>query len=63
MRTKDHYFTRNCYIHIFAHGASSLSDSESFSYTPDNLTDQFDVDIDHFWPVAYSSHMTIGDKH
>ena len=43
--------------------ASSLSDSESFSYTPDNLTEHFDADIDHLWPVAYSLHMTTGDKH
>ena len=42
--------------------ASSLSNSEPFSYTPDNLTDHFDAATDELWPVAYSLRMTIGDK-
>ena len=41
---------------------SSLSNSEPFSYTPDNLTDHFDAATDELWPVAYSLRMTIGDK-
>ena len=42
--------------------ASSLSDSESFSYTPDNLTDHFDAGTDDLWRVAYSLRMTMDDK-
>ena len=42
--------------------ASSLSNSEPFSYTPDNLTDHFDAATDELWPVAYSLRMIIGDK-
>ena len=42
--------------------ASSLSDSESFSYTPDNLTDHFDAGTDDLWRVAYSFRMTMGEK-
>ena len=42
--------------------ASSLSNSEPFSYTPDNLTDHFDAATGELWPVAYSLRMTIGDK-
>ena len=41
---------------------SSLSNSEPFSYTPDNLTHHFDAATDELWPVAYSLRMTIGDK-
>ena len=44
--------------------ANSLNDSDiPVSYIPENLTDHFDAGIDHLWPVAYSLHMTIGDKH
>ena len=42
---------------------SFLSSSESFSYSPDNLTDHFDAGIDHLWPIADTLHMTIRDKH
>ena len=42
--------------------ASSLSSSEPFSYTPDNLIDHFDAATYELWPVAYSLRMTIGDK-
>ena len=42
--------------------ASSLSNSEPFSYTPDNLSDHFDAATGELWPVAYSLRMTIGDK-
>ena len=42
--------------------ASSLSNSEPFSYTPNNLTDHFDAATDELWPVAYSLSMAIGDK-
>ena len=42
--------------------ASSLSNSEPFSYTPDNLSDHFDAATDELWLVAYSLRMTIGDK-
>ena len=42
--------------------ASSLGNSEPFSYTPDNLTDHFDAATGELWPVAYSLRMTIGDK-
>ena len=42
--------------------ASSLSNSEPFSYTPDNLIDHFDAATYELWPVAYSLRMTIGDK-
>ena len=41
---------------------SSLSDSESFSYTPDKLTDHFDAGTDELWRVAYFLCMTMGDK-
>ena len=41
---------------------SSLSDSDSFSYTPDNLTDHFDSGTDDLWRVACSLCMTMGDK-
>ena len=34
---------------------SSLRDSESFSYTPDNLTDSFDEGTDDLRRVAYTS--------
>ena len=42
--------------------ASSLSNSEPFSYTLDNLTDHFDAATDELWSAAYSLRMTIGDK-
>ena len=42
--------------------ASSLSDSESFSYTPDSLTDHFDAGTDDLWRVACSLRMTMDDK-
>ena len=42
--------------------ASSLSDCEPFSYTPDNLADHFDAATDELWPVAYPLRMAIGDK-
>ena len=41
---------------------SSLSDSESFSYTPDNLTDHFDAGTDDLWRVPYSLRMSMDDK-
>ena len=42
--------------------ASSLTNSEPFSYTPDNLSDHFDAATDEQWPVTYSLRMTIGDN-
>ena len=42
---------------------SSLSDSDSFSYIPDNLTDHFDSGTDDLWRVACSLRMTMDDKH
>ena len=42
--------------------ASSLSNSEPFSYNPDNLTDHLDAATDELWPAAYSLRMTVGDK-
>ena len=41
---------------------SSLSDSESFSYTADNFTDHFDAGTDDLWHVARSLRMTMDDK-
>ena len=41
---------------------SCLSDSESFSYAPDNLTDHFDAGTDDLWCVPYSLRMTMDDK-
>ena len=42
--------------------ASSLTNSEPFSYTPDNLSDHLDAATDELWPVTYSLRMIIGDN-
>ena len=41
---------------------SSLTNSESFSYTPDNLTDNFAAGTNDLWRVSCSLRMTMDDK-